>query len=697
MARFMAEPRLRRLFVLAALTVAYFAAGRLGLSLAVVNASTSAVWPPTGIAVAALLLAGMGVWPAIAAGAFLVNLTTSGVVLSSVAIAAGNTLEGVAAAALVTRFARGRAAFDHPADLFRFVLAAIVATALAASVGTASLVAAGLAPSPEAGSIWLTWWLGDALGTMLVAPLVMLWAREPRIAWPPRQALEAGGLLASVLIVSIGVFSGLPIGARQSPVEFLIMPVLLWAAFRFGARETATCAVLASAVAIVGTLQGFGPFARGSPNQSLLLLQSFIGVTTIVMLAVAAEVGRRKAIDAELRALNDALERGVDQQTEELTHAHDRLNDAQQVAHIGSWEWDVPSNTLWWSDELYRIYGIDRGAAPTYEAFLRHVHPEDRERIEAAVRQAMVDGRPFVFDHRIVRPDGAERVLYAEGRVVADAAGRPIRMMGIGHDITERRRADEAREQLNREQAARREAEEASRVKDRFLATLSHELRTPLNAALGWARLLAEVPEPNERVSRATQAIYRNLLIQTRLVSDIMDVSRAAAGTLALQRAPVDLAAVVEAAVDTVRDAASARRVRFEVTGLAPPPTISGDAQRLQQVVWNLLDNAVKFSGHDCVVHVTLRRRARAVELDVADDGPGIDPAFLPHVFEEFRQADDSVTRVHGGLGLGLAIARHIVERHGGTIVAANRHEGGAVFTISLPAESPAAAVSWTV
>jgi len=686
----MAAARLSRLIVFAALTSAYFVAGRFGLSLAVVNESASAVWPPTGIAVAALLVLGRNAWPAIAAGAFLVNLTTSRVVASSLAIAAGNTLEAAAAAALVARFAGGRAAFERPADVGRFALCAVAASAIAASIGTTSLVSAGLAPSLEAASIWVTWWLGDALGIMLVAPLVLLWARSPRIDWTGGRAAEAAALVVCVVAVSMGVFTGVLFGERRLPLQFLIMPVLLWAAFRFGARETATSAVFVAAVAINGTLRGFGPVAGSPINDSLLLLQAFIGVTTTVMLAVAAEVARRKAIDAELRALNDALERRVQARTRELITVHDRLSEAQQVAHIGSWEWNVTNNTLWWSDELYRIYGIDRKGAPTYEAFLEHVHPDDRARIDTAVRQAMVDGQPFAFDHRIVHHDGAVRLLHGEGRVVMEG-GRPMRMLGTGHDITERRRAEEVREQLIREQAARSEAEEASRAKDRFLAMLSHELRTPLNAALGWARLLLDVAGADERATRAAQAIYRNLAVQARLVSDIMDVSRAAAGTLTLERAPVDIVAIVDAAIETVREAAEARRVGIRTRAAERPLPVVGDAQRLQQVVWNLLDNAVKFSGCDGVVSVDLRQLDGRVEIVVADTGPGIDPAFLPHVFEEFRQADESVTRAHGGLGLGLAIARRIVEQHGGTIAAGNRSEGGAVFTIALPAESAAA------
>jgi len=680
----MAEAWLRRPLLLAGLTAVYFAAGRFGLSLAVVNESASAVWPPTGIAVAALLLLGTGAWPAIAVGAFAVNLTTSGVVASSVAIAAGNALEGIVAAELTVRFARGRAAYDHPGDIVRFTAGAMVACAIAAVVGTASLLTAGLAPASDAASIWLTWWLGDWVGAILIAPLILLWAGRPRLSWTRARAAEATALAVSLLAVSVAVFEG-PIGGRPYPLQFLVVAVLLWPAFRFGRRVTATSAALAGGVAIDGTLRGLGPFAQYPVNESLLLLQAFVGVTTMVLLMVAAEVRRRRAVEAEIRWLNDVLERRVSDRTQELIRVYDRLSEAQQVAHIGSWEWSVPDDTLWWSDELYRIYGIDRGAMPTYEVFLRYVHPDDRDRIDAAVRRAMLDGQPFAFDHRILRPDGVVRVLHAEGRVVLEN-GRPVRMMGIGHDITESRQAEEARE---RESGARREAEEASRAKDRFLATLSHELRTPLNAALGWARLLMELPVGDERLHRGVQAIYRNLTIQVRLVSDILDVSRAAAGRLALERGPIDAAAVVQEAIDMVRAAADARRVTVETSGLDRPVPLVGDAQRLQQVVWNLLDNALRFSGPEAVVSVALRRADGAVQIVVADDGPGIDAALLPHVFDEFRQGDESATRAHRGLGLGLAIARRIVEQHGGTIDAANRPDGGAAFTISIPAEGP--------
>jgi signal transduction histidine kinase len=257
-------------------------------------------------------------------------------------------------------------------------------------------------------------------------------------------------------------------------------------------------------------------------------------------------------------------------------------------------------------------------------------------------------------------------------------------MLGIGHDVTERQQAEEARAELISEQAKLREAEGANSAKDAFLATLSHELRTPLNAALGWAHILRDSMRAEGRDDRAVQAIYRNLLLQSQLVSDILDVSRIVRGELPLERARVDMASVFEDALDTVREAAETRRVRVEITTVGSTDVV-GDARRLHQVAWNLLSNAVKFAADGGDVRVSILEGPEWVECAVEDDGPGIAPDFLPYMFEQFRQADSSVRRKHGGLGLGLAIAQEIVRRHEGVISAANRAGGGAVLTVRLP------------
>ena len=238
---------------------------------------------------------------------------------------------------------------------------------------------------------------------------------------------------------------------------------------------------------------------------------------------------------------------------------------------------------------------------------------------------------------------------------------------------------------LERESTARAAAEESNRLKDEFLATVSHELRTPLTAILGWSRML-EGGLDDEMAKRAIDTIKRNAKAQAQIIDDILDVSRIITGNLYLELHPIELASVLESAINVVRPTAEAKGIQIEFDFAREPTVVSGDANRLQQVFWNLLSNAVKFTGPGGKVTLALRQLDAEVEIEITDTGQGIDPAFLPFVFDRFRQADSTSTRQHGGLGLGLAIARHLVEIHGGRISAASDGDGqGATFRLSLP------------
>ena len=282
--------------------------------------------------------------------------------------------------------------------------------------------------------------------------------------------------------------------------------------------------------------------------------------------------------------------------------------------------------------------------------------------------------------------DGSQTWLSTTKVPIVDEEGRVTGIVGLSRDITERKRAEEARLELAREQAARAEAEAANRIKDEFLATLSHELRTPLTAILGWAKLLADGEVAPERTADAFAAIHRNARAQAQLIDDLLDVSRVITGKLRIEVTNVNLAAVVEAAASVVRPAAAAKGVGLHVQVEAEASTVNGDAARLQQVVWNLLSNAVKFTPAGGRVEARVRRAGSQLEVAVSDTGQGIPPEFLPHVFERFRQADMGTTRRHGGLGLGLAIVRHLVELHGGTVEASSEGLGrGSTFSVRLP------------
>ena len=261
-------------------------------------------------------------------------------------------------------------------------------------------------------------------------------------------------------------------------------------------------------------------------------------------------------------------------------------------------------------------------------------------------------------------------------------------MRGVTMDITPAVRAElERGELLHRESHAREQAEEASRLKEEFLATVSHELRTPLNAVVGWSRLLRGGQLDAAAASHAIEIIERNALMQKQIVEDLLDVSRIITGKLRINTQPVDLLLVIHAAIDAIRPAAEAKEIEIRSHFEAPDVIVKADVERLQQVFWNLLANAVKFTPARGAIDIHLRHEDSLAEVSIEDSGPGVPADFLPRIFERFSQADGSSTRKHGGLGLGLAIVRHLVELHGGTVSARNRDEqGGAVLTVSLPA-----------
>jgi len=297
--------------VTAALTIFYLVACHLGLRLASINQSATPVWPGTGIAFAAFLIIGPGAWPAILLGAFLVNLATAGTAATSIGIAVGNTLEGFVGAWLVERWAGGRRLFERPQHVFKFVgLAGVISTALSATIGVTSLALGGFAPWGRFGSVWFTWWLGNMSGDLMVAPFLILWFLEPRIRFSQAQAFEALTLLTSLILVGLLVFGGfLPADGGAYPLEFLCIPFLVWVAFRFGPRETVTATLTLAAIAVFGTMRGQGPFHRPDRNESLLLLQAFLGTSSVMALALAAVVRERGRGRQELERQAAELER----------------------------------------------------------------------------------------------------------------------------------------------------------------------------------------------------------------------------------------------------------------------------------------------------------------------------------------------------------------------------------------------------
>jgi signal transduction histidine kinase len=319
----------RKVIVIALIAGAYFLAGTIGLRFASVHVSASPVWAPAGMAIALLLLFGTSNWPAIFVGAFLVNLATVGLPLMAASIAVGNTLEALLGAWLLQRFAHGVYAFESPPDILKSAfLAGFLSPMVSATVGVTSLMVAQNVLPEEFVVIWLTWWMGDATGILIVTPAILLWAQHPCIEWKRRQRLELGLLLLVLVVTCAIIFGPLMNTGHKYPLQFLLVPILIWAAFRFGPRETATLTVLMAGWATFGTVNGRGPFASESANEALLLGQAFLAVNSIMPLALAAAVQEGK--DAEARFL-DTAERLVTKRTQELLHTQARLRTMAQT------------------------------------------------------------------------------------------------------------------------------------------------------------------------------------------------------------------------------------------------------------------------------------------------------------------------------------------------------------------------------
>jgi PAS domain S-box-containing protein len=294
-------------------------------------------------------------------------------------------------------------------------------------------------------------------------------------------------------------------------------------------------------------------------------------------------------------------------------------------------------------------------------------------------QRSLATGEPFEMEFPLRGRDGQFRWFLTRIRALRDSEDRIVRWIGMNTDIDDHRRSIEA------ERQARDKAEEATRLKDEFLATLSHELRTPLNAILGWARMLQSGTAPKDQLARGLDTIVRNARAQNQLIDDLLDVSRIISGMMRLSVDTLDMAHVVATAIDVVQPAADAKGVRIQPV-LDSAAIIVGDATRLQQVVWNLLTNAIKFTPKAGRVYVTLRRGDSFVELTISDTGAGISAEFLPYVFDRFRQQDGTISRRTGGLGLGLAIVKNLVELHGGRVdVTSNGEHKGATFTVRIP------------
>ncbi len=445
-----------------------------------------------------------------------------------------------------------------------------------------------------------------------------------------------------------------------------------------------------------------------------ILIGSVLGILALALanITILREIKRRRLAEIGLEQANAELETRVAARTAELSEVNQSLRaemkrrEEAEAAEREQREWwrvtlssigdaviatdrEGHVNYLNGTAQILTGWSPEEAAGQPLDRVFNIINESTRQPVESPIARVLREGIVVgLANHTaLIAKDGSEHPIDDSGAPILDDQGRILGAVLVFRDITEQKKNELAREELlASEHRARKQAEQASQLKDEFVATISHEVRTPLNAILGWARLLRGGKLDPEACANALETIERSAENQARLIEDLLDISRIITGKLQMEMRTLDAASAARAALKTVTPAAEAKRIRLVSEFDPNAGFISGDADRLQQIIWNLLSNAIKFTPRGGVIETRLTRQQSQVVISISDTGQGIEPEFLPHVFDRFRQADSSSMRKHGGLGLGLAIVRHLVEMHGGTISAHSDGPGqGATFTIRLP------------
>ncbi|OCQ97892.1 histidine kinase [Oscillatoriales cyanobacterium USR001] len=677
----------RYLLTVGAIAAIYFFTAQFTISNLMLSAEVSPMWPAAGIAQAALMLFGSSFWPGVAIGGFLLDASLHpGYLLLSIISAIGRSLQALFGTALLHRIN-----FSIKLERLRDVLGLVILGAFGSAIvnstiGSIAQCLFGLSKWNDLIGTWATWWLGDAMGILLVTPVLLTWQKLPSKPKKPRHATEAIILFLLLIAICWLVFCSRTRSAyARYPLEYLPFPLIVWTAFRFGQRSTALANLILSTFAIWGIARGSGPFLKHSSNipQAILSLQAFLTVLIVTALVLAATVAERQKAETSLRA-NEAS-----------------LANAQRIAQLGNWDLDISSRQLLWSDEIYRIIGENPGAfPPNQEKFLQFVHPEDRELVKQSIDSALYEKKSYRIDYRLILPDGSDRTVREQ------AAVGHTHITSTIQDITDQKRAEEFRR-------GKEAAEAANRAKSEFLANMSHELRTPLNAIIGYSELMREDAEE----LGLKEFVFDLLRINNAgkhllaIIKDILDFSKIEAGKMSVDIETFSIVNLIQDVTATVKPLAEKNSNILEIKYAEDIGELQTDLTKVRQSLLNLLSNASKFTQSGLITLAVTRevidpetkgskflsqqltvkgqQPTEWIVFTVSDTGIGMNAEQLEKVFDPFTQADSSTTKKYGGTGLGLTITQKLCQLMGGDILVKSELDRGSTFTILLPATLP--------
>ncbi len=656
------------------------------------------IWPASGIALAGVLILGPRVWPSIALGTLLLAFPFSSAAhfFATLAAAFGNVIEPLLAAMIFRRLHFSKGFLNSRSILIFFVTLAWI-TAIGASINAAVFKLLYVPPEFGVGSLvdaksaWVKWWLGDLLGYIIVTPTILSWANWRSTMWPRFSKLNFATFIVTFIAVCWILFFDWQSDVAKYLGLYVLFPLLVWATVRYGRIGATTTIFLVSHAGVTAILLDKGPFTGSSIAQNLIRLHAFMLAYAFTGLTLAAFLAELRAAQATIRKRQESLEELVNRRTRDLQMANDELkrnkyflDQAQQIAKIGSFRYNPNMDLDQWSNELFTIFEFPKEKfRSNVEDFYALIQEPYRSEFKKTFKEAIEKKKNYTLEYWITTPNGNEKLIEEKGMPLLNRDGSVREVIGTVQDVTEMKRIEE---QL---QSAKRAAEEASRAKTNFLAHMSHEIRTPLGIILGFTDLLSDPDLSAQERANYLSTIQKNGRLLASLINQVLDVTKIETGTVETEIVEVHT-------LDLLRDIKHLMAPKANESGLtlkfsfrSPLPTvIRTDPTALRQIFVNVIGNAIKFTpGGRIEVRTRLVKREdqNLLVFDIADTGVGLSIEQRERLFKPFSQADPYTTRKYGGTGLGLYLSQRFAQALGGDLkILASRPGKGSIFRLTI-------------